>query len=70
VVRNNPENYVLFVIEKEMPKDVDESWAKAERSAKNVNIAFLSDSFLSFADNNSNLILQINFLKFGFRLWT
>jgi len=43
-VRNNPENYVLFVIEKEMPKDVDESWAKAERSAKNVNIAFLSDS--------------------------
>jgi len=46
------ENDVLFVIE-EKPQEIDEKWAKAERSAKIFIIEFLSDSFLSFADNNS-----------------
>jgi len=47
------ENDVLFVIEKEKPQEIEEKWTKAERSAKSVIIEFLSDSFLSFADNNS-----------------
>jgi len=47
------ENDVLFVIEKENTQEIDEKWTKAERSAKSIMIEFLSDSFLSFADNNS-----------------
>lgn len=47
------ENDVLFVIEKEKPQEIDEKWTKAERSAKSIIIEFLSNSFLSFADNNS-----------------
>jgi len=47
------ENDALFLIEKENPQEIDEKWTRAERSAKSIIIEFLSDSYLSFADNNS-----------------
>lgn len=54
----------FYVIEKEKPKEIDVKWSKAELASKNIIIEFLSDSFLSFADNNNSakqsLALQLS----------